>query len=158
MRLVVAEAIVSDALADETSERSKLSDRVLKLVDAAVVAAQERVSQSWLKAESDTIQQLRDQLAVERNTGWNEGREHERKCNEAALAAERENAEAWRLTCKGKEEAYVKMEGELAYLKLQRDALLDITWLDLPGEPDESTAKWREQFNKGWVRREERWP
>jgi hypothetical protein len=28
--------------------------------------------------------------AAERSIGWNEGREHERKCNEAALAAERE--------------------------------------------------------------------
>jgi hypothetical protein len=42
---------------------------------------------------------------------------------------------------------------ELSYMKLQRDALLDITWLDLPGEPSESTRLWREQFNKGWMRR-----
>lgn len=44
---------------------------------------------------------------------------------------------------------------ELAYVRLQRDKLLEITWLDLPGEPDESTARWRELFEAGWVRRVE---
>jgi hypothetical protein len=34
--------------------------------NAALAAVQERVSQAWLKAESDTIRQLRDQLAAER--------------------------------------------------------------------------------------------
>lgn len=70
--------------------------------------------------------------------------------------------DAWRLIATAKESAYVAMErevahlkGELAYMKRQRDALLDITWLDLPGEPSESTAKWRELFNAGWVRRAE---
>lgn len=47
-----------------------------------------------------------------------------------------------------------KLKAELAYLKLQRDSLLDMTWLDLPDEPSESTAKWKELFNKGWERRE----
>lgn len=42
---------------------------------------------------------------------------------------------------------------ELAYMKLQRDRLLEITWLDLPGEPHESTQRWAEEFAKGWVRR-----
>lgn len=46
------------------------------------------------------------------------------------------------------------LRAELAYVKLQRDALLEITWLDLPDEPTESIAKWRELFGKGWVRRE----
>jgi hypothetical protein len=51
-------------------------------------------------------------------------------------------------------EAEIKhLKGELAYVKLQRDALLRITWLDLPDEPSESTAKWQELFNEGWVRR-----
>src|SRR4051812_25288081 len=43
---------------------------------------------------------------------------------------------------------------ELAYTRLQRDALLEITWLDSPSEPDESTAKWRERFDKEWARRD----
>lgn len=42
---------------------------------------------------------------------------------------------------------------ELAYVRLQRDALLEITWLDLPAEPCESTARWRELFAQGWERR-----
>jgi hypothetical protein len=33
------------------------------------------------------------------------------------------------------------------------DKLLEITWLDLPDEPSESTAKWQELFNAGWIRR-----
>jgi hypothetical protein len=36
------------------------------------------------------------------------------KAHNAALAAERDNAEAWRLVAKGKEGAYVKMEQQLA--------------------------------------------
>lgn len=40
-----------------------------------------------------------------------------------------------------------------AEYKYQRDKLLEITWLDLPGEPHESTCKWREEFNAGWERR-----
>jgi hypothetical protein len=48
-----------------------------------------------------------------------------------------------------------RLKSELAYVTMQRDALLDITWLDLPGDPDESTSKWREQFSKGWIRRSE---
>lgn len=48
-----------------------------------------------------------------------------------------------------------RLKGELAYMKLQRDRLLEITWLDLPDEPHESTQAWQEQFNKGWVRRAE---
>lgn len=80
----------------------------------------------------------------------------------AAVAQQKTDAEAWRLVAKSKEGAYVTMEadlahvkGELAYMKLQRDALLDITWLDLPGEPSESIAKWREQFSSGWQRKVE---
>lgn len=56
----------------------------------------------------------------------------------AALTTERDEARA-----------------ELAYIRLQRDRLLEVTWLDLPGEPDESTARWREEFEKGWVRKDE---
>lgn len=52
-------------------------------------------------------------------------------------------------------EAVDHIKEELAYVKLQRDALLDITWLDLPADPCESTARWRELFNAGWVRRAE---
>lgn len=49
--------------------------------------------------------------------------------------------------------ALVEARMELAYMTLQRDALLSITWLDGPGEPIESTQQWREQFTKGWERR-----
>lgn len=42
---------------------------------------------------------------------------------------------------------------ERADLKFQRDALLEMTWLDLPAEPHESTAKWKAEFEKGWVRK-----
>lgn len=45
------------------------------------------------------------------------------------------------------------LKAELAYMTLQRDKLLEMTWLDAPGEPWESTTKWREQFEAGWVRR-----
>lgn len=45
------------------------------------------------------------------------------------------------------------LRAELAYVRLQRDALLRITWLDLPDEPHESTARWQEQFEKGWERK-----
>lgn len=44
-------------------------------------------------------------------------------------------------------------KSECAYLKLQRDALLEITWLDLPDEPSESIAKWKELFAAGWTRK-----
>jgi hypothetical protein len=46
-----------------------------------------------------------------------------------------------------------KLKSELAYITLQRNKLLEMTWLDLPSEPDESTAKWKEEFEKGWTRR-----
>ncbi len=46
-----------------------------------------------------------------------------------------------------------ELKCELAYVRLQRDALLDMTWLDLPAEPSESTAEWRRLFAEGWVRR-----
>lgn len=42
---------------------------------------------------------------------------------------------------------------ELAYVKLQRDKLLEITWLDTPDDPHESTKRWAEEFAKGWIRR-----
>lgn len=48
----------------------------------------------------------------------------------------------------------VKTKAELAYVRLQRDALLEMTWLDLPSEPTESIAKWRMEFEKGWERKE----
>ena len=44
-------------------------------------------------------------------------------------------------------------DGELAYVTLQRDRLLEITWLDLPAEPHESTARWQEVFSDGWERK-----
>lgn len=47
-----------------------------------------------------------------------------------------------------------KIKAEFAYVRLQRDALLEIAWLDLPSEPSESIAKWREEFEKGWERKE----
>lgn len=47
-----------------------------------------------------------------------------------------------------------KLSEENAYLKLQRDRLLEIAWLDLPAEPHESTARWAEEFEKSWIRRE----
>jgi len=46
-----------------------------------------------------------------------------------------------------------ELKCELAYVRLQRDALLDMTWLDMPAEPSESTAEWRRLFAEGWVRR-----
>lgn len=51
------------------------------------------------------------------------------------------------------QELTLKLKEKLAYLHLQRDALLEITWLDLPGEPHESTERWKEEFNKRWVGR-----
>jgi hypothetical protein len=48
----------------------------------------------------------------------------------------------------------LESKAEEAYLRLQRDALLEITWLDLPDDPSESTAKWKELFARGWERRE----
>lgn len=47
----------------------------------------------------------------------------------------------------------VSLKMELADVKLQRNALLEMTWLDLPSEPIESTAKWRAEFEKGWERK-----
>jgi hypothetical protein len=38
-------------------------------------------------------------------------------------------------------------------LKRQRDALLEMTWLDMPSEPTESIAQWRRLFEEGWERR-----
>lgn len=46
------------------------------------------------------------------------------------------------------------LRAELAYVTLQRDALLEMTWLDLPDEPSESVKRWKEQFEKGWERKE----
>jgi hypothetical protein len=45
-------------------------------------------------------------LATERNIGWNEGREHERKCNEAALAAVEKVRDEWA-------EEFVRVRDEL---------------------------------------------
>lgn len=43
---------------------------------------------------------------------------------------------------------------ELACVKFQRDALLEMTWLDLPAEPDEeSTKEWKRLFDEGWERK-----
>lgn len=47
--------------------------------------------------------------------------------------------------------AHLKLE--LADVRFQRDRLLEMTWLDLPAEPCESTVKWKAEFEKGWVRR-----
>jgi hypothetical protein len=43
---------------------------------------------------------------------------------------------------------------ELACVKFQRDALLRMTWLDLPDDSDEeSTKEWERLFEEGWERR-----
>lgn len=42
-----------------------------------------------------------------------------------------------------------------AYATYERDKLLELTWLDLPGEPSESTKAWAAEFEKGWVRKDE---
>lgn len=49
-----------------------------------------------------------------------------------------------------------KLKAELAYVRLQRDALLEMTWLDLPSEPCESIAMWRKLFEEGWERKPEK--
>ena len=47
-----------------------------------------------------------------------------------------------------------RLKYELACVKLQRDALLDMTWLDQPGDDDEeSTEELRRLFNEGWERK-----
>ena len=47
-----------------------------------------------------------------------------------------------------------RIKYELACVKLQRDALLDMTWLDQPGDDDEeSTKEWRRLFDEGWERK-----
>ena len=38
-------------------------------------------------------------------------------------------------------------------MKKQRDALLEMTWLDLPAEPCESIEEWKRLFSEGWIRR-----
>ncbi len=35
----------------------------------------------------------------------------------------------------------------------ERDALLKITWLDTPDEPDESSKFWQDKFTAGWERK-----
>lgn len=67
---------------------------------------------------------------------------------EEQLAVMTDDAAFWKLK-------YEAAELERAYLKFQRDALLEITWLDLPDEPHESTNRWREEFQKGWARKDE---
>lgn len=52
------------------------------------------------------------------------------------------------------EKLLARANEEMAYLRLQRDALLEMTWLDLPSEPNESTKRWREQFEAGWTRKD----
>ena len=43
---------------------------------------------------------------------------------------------------------------ELACVKFQRDALLEMTWLDLPDESDEeSIREWKCLFVEGWERK-----
>jgi len=45
---------------------------------------------------------------------------------------------------------------EMACVKFQRDALLEMTWLDLPAEPNhESTKMWKRVFTDGWERKPE---
>ena len=47
-----------------------------------------------------------------------------------------------------------RLKYELACVKLQRDALLDMTWLDQPGDDDEeSTEELRRLFDEGWKRK-----
>lgn len=48
-----------------------------------------------------------------------------------------------------------RLKAEEAYLRLQRDSLLEMTWMDLPDEPSESTARWKEEFEKGWARKDQ---
>ena len=38
-------------------------------------------------------------------------------------------------------------------LRAQRDALLEIAWLDTPDEPHETATQWRVEFGKGWERK-----
>lgn len=49
------------------------------------------------------------------------------------------------------QKTYLQQENES--LRKQRDFLLELTWLDLPGEPTESFDELRAQFNKGWMRK-----
>lgn len=44
-------------------------------------------------------------------------------------------------------------EKRIEELENQRDALLEITWLDMLGDPTESIEEWREEFSKGWERK-----
>jgi hypothetical protein len=42
---------------------------------------------------------------------------------------------------------------QLDAARAQRDALLEITWLDTPGTPHETAAQWRAEFDKNWERK-----
>lgn len=147
------------------------------VADIGVVFCRERREAVMPQSKQNPVpsaQEIAEKAAeeVRRNSQvchWAKGSFYDHNCLKiilsaitAAVAQQKTHAEAWRLVAKGKEGAYAAMEadlahvkGELAYMKLQRDALLDITWLDLPGEPSESVAEWREQFSSGWQRKAE---
>ena len=42
---------------------------------------------------------------------------------------------------------------QLEAARAQRDALLEITWLDMPDEPVETVEQWRVEFENGWERK-----
>ena len=42
---------------------------------------------------------------------------------------------------------------QLDAARAQRDALLEITWLDTPDTPHETAAQWRAEFDKNWERK-----
>jgi hypothetical protein len=67
-------------------------------------------------------------------------------CVVAKLRAEVDAIEEWK-----------KQHGDpakdMAQLRAQRDALLEIAWLDTPDEPHETATQWRVEFGKGWERK-----
>jgi hypothetical protein len=86
-------------------------------------------------------------LATERNTGWNEGREHERKCNDAALADAKDYACACESQSNKRGAEVIRLGQQLAAerekAELLGEALRQIATVEANDE-DENTAGFRQ--------------
>jgi regulator of replication initiation timing len=118
----------------DKAERDSLRQQVERLDELLDVASREL-------QDREQFEQERDQLRAELD-----------ELQESMTHAEMEISDRGELLASLRAQLE-EARTEMAYLKLQRDRLLEITWLDLPAEPSESTSRWQDLFNEGWERK-----
>jgi len=117
------QAAIDAALATERERYMELDDHCCKMrhqflkAEAAIENLHKILGQKRTR-----IRELQQQLTAEERRANDSIEENVRLMNR--LAAERDNAEAWRLVAKGKEGAYVKMEQQLADERKRLDWVL----------------------------------